>query len=297
MTWKPLARREARVHVKETGTWIIGVLLVGFYLLSYSSISDLVSDVLGADAAVLSLQVSFANALLIGGLLLGHRAVLDERTTGRIKLTASMPHSRRDIIVGKVVGLAIPLVALVIVLLLVATGIAVVTNGIPSLGRLVLFGLVSVVYAVVCAGLGVALSSVATTAVRVTGGMLLSLGTLLLWNTPVTMLYARLTGTSINLYQPPADGVLFLVRRLDPRSTYFVVTNWLYDVGNAAGTYDAVVAELHAEMPTITNVWVVNATFERAPSYLAEPFGIVIMLVWLLPLAVAARSFENADIP
>lgn len=296
MTWERLAVREARVHAKKIGTWAIALVAFGFFLLHYSQIQSPIPRVLGADGVVLALQPTFGIVLLIGGLLLGHRVVLDERTTGRIKLTASMPHSRRDIIIGKLVGLSIPLVAMVVVLLFVSVVVAVATTGVPSFGRLLVFGLISVVYAVVCVTLGVAISAVVTTFLGATGGMLATLVGIILWQTSTTRLYARLTGISINVFQPPADGLLFLVRRLDPRSAYLVLTNWVYDAGNAAGVYSSSIAEIHAKNPTVTNTFVVDTTFEHPPSYLAEPLSIIVLLVWLLPLVVAVRTFDNADI-
>ena len=299
VTWKALARRETRIHVKGTGIWIIGVLLVAFHSLSYSSVSSQVSNVLGADTAVLSLQVSFANALLIGGLLLGHTAITDERTTGVIKLTASIPHSRPDIVVGKLIGLTIPLVAIAVLSLAVAADVAVVTQGVPSLIRLVAFGLVSAVYALVCAGLGILISSTATTTVRAAGAMVLSFVVVIGWKTLVTRVYAIATGARINMLDPPADGVLFLARRLDPRSAYFLLTNWVYGIGNAADVYPPVVSKLHSGPNTtdISPVFVVETSFEHPPRYLTEPTGVVVVIAWVvLSIGIAVYVFRNADL-
>lgn len=299
MSWKSLTLRESYVHAKMVGVWGIGLLAFGMYYIAYNQIDSPSMNVLGADAVILSLQLSLGNVLPIGGLMLGYRTIVDERLTGRIKLTAAMPYSRQDIIIGKTVSVALPLVVIIAVMFLVATGLAVFTAGLPSPTRLVGFAVVSVVYAVLCAGLGVLLSTLTSSSIRATGVMLLSLATLLLWKSLGTRLYALLTGTAINPFHPPADGALFLLRRVDPRNAYFLTTNWIYDVGNGAGVYDGVLAKLHPGPNTVAsvNTFVVETTFEHPPPYLAEALGVVILVAWLvLPISLAVSRFQTTSL-
>ncbi len=299
MSWTSLTRRELYVYRITVGAWAIGLLAVFLYYTAYNQIDQISLDVLGADAVILSLQLSLANVLPIGGLLLGSRTIVDERLTGQIKLTAAMPHSRRDIIIGKTVSVALTLIGIVIVLFIVAIALAGLTVGLPSIPQLVGFVAVSVLYALICAGLGVLLSTLARSSLQATVMMLLSLAMLLLWKSVMTNLYALLMGISINPFNPPADGVLFLTRRLDPRSAYFLTTNWIYDVGNGAGVYDGVVAQLHSGPNTVVSVnsFVVETTFEYPPPYLAEPLGVVILAVWLiLPISLAVARFQTTSL-
>ncbi len=274
-------------------------MTVALFAFQYNAIGDDVAAYLGPDAVILSLQSPLALVLPLAGLLLGHRSVLDERTTGRIKLTAAMPHSRRDIVVGKTVSLAVPLVGLVFSSLAVATVVAVVTEGVPSLLSLFGFAAVSVVYAIVCAGLGIAISVLASSSLRATGAMLCGLLTVFLWKSLATRAYSTIAGVQVNPFDPPADGALFLVRRLDPRSAYMLVTNWVYGVGNVADTYAAAVSTLQAGDGTtvVSRVFIVGPTFRDSPVYLAESTGVVLLLGWLVvPLGIAIARFERTTL-
>lgn len=297
MAWDSLARREARVQTKQIGTWAIGVVLLMMFVSQYRRISSPIPEVLGPDAGVMALQAPIGNVVLIGGLVLGHRTIVDERTTGRIKLTAAMPHSRRDIVFGKIVGVATPLAAVVGGLSLVAAILALITYGPPSVLRFVAFSAVSLGYAFICTGIGAMVSASATSSIRATVAMLLTLTAVLLWKQIATRAYVFVTGSQINLLAPPADGVLFLIRRLDPRNAYYLVTNWIYGVGNAPGVYSSVVEKMHPEVDVVLHdVFVVEKTFESPPLYLAEPVGVAILAAWaIIPLYVATRVFRTAS--
>lgn len=269
------------------------------YYIRYNGIETASLNVLGADAVILSLQFAFANVLPIGGLVLGYRTIVDERLTGRIKLTTAMPHSRRDIILGKTVSLALPLFAIVVVMLLIATCLAIITVGLPSLSRLVGFAVVSLLYASICSGLGIFISTLTSSSTRATGILLVSLVALLLWKPLGTRVYSLLIGKPINPFDPPADGILFLLRRIDPRSGYFLTTNWVYDIGNGADVFSAVIAKLHSgpNTATLVNIFVVEPTFEQPPFYLSESLGVVILVAWLvLPVSLAVYRFQIASL-
>ncbi|WP_161973192.1 ABC transporter permease [Halostella litorea] len=298
MTWVPLARREAYVRVRTLGVWGIAVLLFFWASSGFRGIREPIPAVVGPDAAVLALQGAIGNSVLIGGLILGHRAVIDERTTGAIRLTAAMPHTRRDILLGKVAGLTVPFLAVVGVCIGVVTVAGSVTYGLPSPLRLVGFALVSWLYVCLCVGIGVAISAVVSSSLRATLAMLLVLVVTLFWRPLVSRVYTLLTGIAASPLDPPANGLLFLFRRLDPRSAYYLVTNWIYDIGNAPGQYDIVVRKLHPSIDAVyADVYVAGPTFDSVPLYLSQAVGIVVLVGGLLvSLGIATRRFQQVDL-
>jgi len=298
MTWVPLARRETYVHTRTLGVWGIAILLFVWASSRFRGIREPVPAVVGSDAAVLALQGAIGNSVLIGGLLLGHVVVINERMTGSIRLTAALPHTRRDVLLGKVVGLAVPILAAVGICIGVGTVAGSVTYGLPSLLRLVGFVLVSALYVCLCVGIGVAISAVVSSSLRATLAMLLVLTVILFWRSLVARTYTLLTGSGTSPLDPPANGLLFLFRRLDPRSAYYLVTNWIYDIGNAPGQYDVVVRKLHPSIDAVyADVYVAGSTFDDVPLYLSESVGVVILVGWLLiPLGIASFRFNRVDL-
>ncbi|WP_277554033.1 ABC transporter permease [Halobaculum limi] len=103
MRWLPVARKELRAlwgdRTVKAGTALValGFVFVG-YALPTSVPEPTMTDY---DASIRELLL-FVVPLF--GLLLSYRAVVGERTSGRLTLVLSFPHSRGDVVLGKAAG-------------------------------------------------------------------------------------------------------------------------------------------------------------------------------------------------
>jgi len=103
MAWRTIAKKDARaVWDANTFRWSLWLVVVAFVLGGYllptriddPSTADLTGDMLSFVTLVIPLL----------GILLGYKAIVGERASGRLNLLLALPHSRRDVVIGKLVG-------------------------------------------------------------------------------------------------------------------------------------------------------------------------------------------------
>jgi ABC-type transport system involved in multi-copper enzyme maturation permease subunit len=97
----------------------------------------------------------------LAAVVAGYLAVTGERTSGSLRVLLSYPFSRRDIVVGNLVGRAVITVAALLVGFAVASVLVVVLYGIPSVGIFAGFVGTGVLLGMVFTGLAVGGSAVA----------------------------------------------------------------------------------------------------------------------------------------
>lgn len=114
-----VARKEFYDSVRARSLWALAAIFALIMIAAVYAFSFLASTAPEMDATgetlvgVLSNQGSgFVTAFVsILGLLVGYSSVVDERSTGTAKFLLGLPHSRRDVIVGKAAGRSAVLVA------------------------------------------------------------------------------------------------------------------------------------------------------------------------------------------
>jgi len=113
MSWEAVARKDFQDAIRSRTLWVVGGL---FLLLAVGP--ALIFAVLGNSGAGMSAAqqrqqtinlvhfVSLTTGWLIPitALLVGYRSIAGERESGSIKLLLSLPHDRRDVVVGKLLG-------------------------------------------------------------------------------------------------------------------------------------------------------------------------------------------------
>ncbi|WP_018258069.1 ABC transporter permease subunit [Halomicrobium katesii] len=294
--WFPIARNEASALLTAKGPWLLALLLVGWaYRPQY-----LAWDELGRNMTVAFLQSAGSVLLPLGVLLLSYRAIVEERDTGSLKFLLGLPVTRTDILVGKVIGRSVGLAVPVTVAAIVLGLLGAVRFGLFSPLLFLGVTLVTLLYVLTLVSVATAVSAVTTSTVRATalvfGGfyLLLTVFWQRLASGPV---YGALTGSAADPYAAPADGLLFVLLRLTPERAYGVVTNWLLGVGNSGAGYSVVLTKL--QPGTNVNAFVVDAAFSQttAPAFLHEALGLVVLVAWcVVPLALARYRFERGDL-
>ncbi|MFP8952035.1 ABC transporter permease subunit [Natrialbaceae archaeon A-arb3/5] len=295
MRWFPLAREECKALVSSKGVWLLAVV---FPLWTYRP-AYRTWDELGSDMTIGFVQYSAAFLLPLAAIALGYRAIVGDRSSGSLQFVLGLPLTRGEVLIGKLVGRTVGIAIPVGVALAVVTVIGVVRFGLFSPLRYLAVLLVTFAYLAVLVSIVVSVSALAgraaTAAATLFVGLLIVFETV--WQMLGPMLYSRLTGTPVNLYDPPADGRLFLIDRLSPSGAYNTVTNWLLEAGNSAAFHGSVINDLEPNVSS--NVLVVDNTFDpgTVPLYLHEAGGLIILAIWgLVPLSIAYYRFDRGDL-
>ncbi|GAB3041701.1 ABC transporter permease [Natronobiforma cellulositropha] len=281
---RAIAIKDFRDAVRSWTFWglsalffLVIALVVG--VLAYFG-QDIAAEGATTEVLVMYLSGITRPAIPLIALLLGWKAIAGERESGSIKIMLSLPHSRTDAILGKVIGRSAVLsLSLIIGFALAAVIVAVVLGGfdVAEYGGLLL---VSIIYAVAYTSIAVAVSSTvrSTTAAA---AILFSIFLLfyLLWD---LALIAGFTLISLG-YLPDSEytyQLLLFLYYLDPGMSY---TNILSLVTSAVDIDIAVLA--------------FEGQLERTPFFLRDWFSLVILLCWVVvPTAIGIARFNRTDL-
>jgi ABC-2 type transport system permease protein len=117
MSWSVVAKKDFKDAVRSRLFWALSalfLLFVGLLAAAYVGV-DVLSD---GDQTTLGLVFFIASSLglfvSLTAIVIGYKAIAGERESGSIKILLALPHTRRDVVLGKIIGrgavLAIPVV-------------------------------------------------------------------------------------------------------------------------------------------------------------------------------------------
>ncbi|MFB6107629.1 MAG: ABC transporter permease subunit [Haloplanus sp.] len=294
MTWTQVARKDFEDAVRSRMLWGIMVAFVGFMgvvLVVALGTAD-AGDATGGEALALTAMLGQLFVPLIA-LIAGYMAVVGERRTGSLRVLLSYPHSRLDVVLGKLLGRSAVItvtlgvgstVSVLLVSLLVASPD--LGNVAGLLGSIVLFG-------VAFAGLAVGISASVSTRGK---AMALAIGSflavLVFWDAASAGVYTVLTGSRPGLH---AEPWYFLLKRLSPIAAFRAL---------AQGAVPVHVSQLFVwgieEIPkgtTAAELSVSNRVQGPLPFYLHDWFAAVTLAAWaLLPSVLGYVRFSRSDI-
>lgn len=168
MTWRDVAWKDFSDAVRSKALWVLSALFVllvggGVYAVSYVRDASQSGAPVTSDSFVLLMSGAGAwfttSFVALIGLFTAYSAVIGERESGSLKILLSLPHSRRDVVLGKILGRAVVVAVAIAVGFLVGVLAMLVLYDSVALGNLLLFGFVTVLLGVAWVGLGVGLSS------------------------------------------------------------------------------------------------------------------------------------------
>ncbi|WP_336001781.1 ABC transporter permease subunit [Halorientalis halophila] len=268
MTWDVIARQDWRRTVAERSTkFLLGLLAFAIVIAAY------VYPMAGQEPYTTGRFAGFVEGSLttlvpIAGVLLGYNAVVSERASGALRLSLSLPHSRRDLVFGKFLGRAGAVAATVVASMAVAGFLVVYPFGsLEPLRFLALVGL-TVWFAGIWTGLGVAASIAASTKRR---ALLLALTLFFLfvmvWETMENGLQLALS--FLGLIEGDLPDPLQFVFGLEPGAVFGRLTDGFVDPSASLG----------------------------GPWYLGKWVALVLFVLWLVgPLGLAYRRFAESDL-
>lgn len=288
MSWVGVARKDFRDASRSKALWGLTVLFV-LFMAGFAYLYTLVQTQGGADPAVSS--IDFVSFLLspvtllvpITALVITHKSIAGEVESGSAKFLLSLPHTRQDAVVGKVVGRAGVLAASIAVGLLTALVVILALYDSFDAGVFLTFAVLTVLLGVAYTAIGVGLSATTNDSGRAT---ILAAAFFvvfeLVWGFVPNAVYYLLEGR----FSPPfaqaangapfldAPGWFFFLQRLPPSSAYSSATQWFTD-----------------SSATLT------PAFDTLPFYLTGWASLAILLAWLLVVpAVGYSVFSRADL-
>lgn len=288
MTALDIASKDFADAVRSRALWFAIGIYVLFMILAQLAVVTFFED---PDPSITSTFLAGPGTMEILpmiGLIVGYRAIVGERETGNVKFLLGLPHSRRDIILGKFLGRYAVVAVTVVIGFAASFAIMVATVGVPPLGQFVAYMIFVLLCSAAVVATAVGVSAIVSSSTRamtvLIGGFLLMR---LLWDNVPNGIYYAINGTL-----PGGDPPLWheLVDHLNPLTVLSTGGDvFLPEVQRLA-------IEVTEEGVTATQEGEVARTAGDTLVY--EPlFLVTVLLLWIgLPLAAGYLRFRDSDI-
>jgi ABC-2 type transport system permease protein len=296
MTWQAVARKDFQDAVRSRWLWVLSLLFVGvfalpailrFYLEMGAAPQQ--GDTGNSDAFIYLMKQGTSILIPLIAVVIAYASITRERESGSLKLLLSLPHSREDVVFGKVVGRAGVLGIPIVIGFTVATVLILLTSLEFRFVNFVLFGVLTVLLGIVFVGLSVGISAAASTGRK---AMVSVIGFffwfVVLWNS-----FANQTVNLLDRYvglanQTQVELTLFL-KLLNPTQAYKTLVD--------AFLVDSALQSRVMMFSIFRRQQVAQMFGDSLPLFLSNSFVVVYLLLWLfLPVAVGYWAFDNADL-
>jgi ABC-2 type transport system permease protein len=291
MTWQQVARKDFEDAVRSKMLWGIMGTFVAFmgFLLVLTSLQEMP----GGDE---DLAMSATLGQLFGplvALIAGYMAVVGERRTGSLRILLGYPHSRRDVVAGKLVGRAAVIVVTVGVGFLANVALSALLFGVPQVDAFA--GVLLAVSLVGLAFVGLAVGVSAGTKTR-GKAMALAIGTFLacfvFWDAAAAGIYSLVTGSLPGL---EVEAWYLLLKQLNPLGAYRTLAEGFVD-GYIGSMFQLGLEQVPADTPP-EQLRPENRVVGSVPFYLRDWFAGVVLAAWgVVPAAVGYLRFERSDL-
>ena len=295
---RAVAKKDFQDAVRSWLFWGLSVFFFTLLVTITGVVSYFGEDIAqaGATTEALVIFVSEITRLVIPliALILGWKAIAGERERGSIKILLSLPHSRKDVLLGKLIGrVAVLSISLVVGFVLAAVVVAALLGTFDVTDYVGLLAM-SILYGVAYTSIAVALSSL-TRSTTVAGAAMVGVFVLfyIVWNAimqaiGLLMNFGYLSGEE---YEFEINGETVTNERL-PDWAYFIES---IDPGYA---YNNALSIVTGAAETELGVALEEAMFDGSiPFYLQDWFSFVVLLFWIVtPIAVALYRFDRVDL-
>jgi ABC-2 type transport system permease protein len=310
MSWDAVAHKDFRDAIRSRWLWGLSLLFVGFIggipAVVYGAFGDgggSSEALFGASGGIplvgLSLSYSGILAFIVAfiALVSSHGSLIDERESGTLKLLLSLPHSRRDVVVGKFLGRTVVVALPVLAGFLVAIVVMIATSTTVGFGTLLSQIALTVVVAAAFVAIGVGVSASSTSNRQATVSIFgLYFLLAFLWSLVARGFPALLSEVAKRLPGVSAPEALTVVKLR-------MVIKYL----NPLRAYETLVAGLYADSALAARL--VKAGFQERlvlgnalqgqdlPAYFQGWFLLLVLLAWVAgPLALGYYVFRGEDL-
>jgi ABC-2 type transport system permease protein len=274
MSWAVVARKDFRDAVRSKSLWGVSLLFVLVMVgLSYLFAGgDSVGD---GRTSIFLFFVQNAVSLVVplAALQVGYNSVVGERESGSIKLLLSLPHSRRDVVVGKVLGRSAVVAVATVLAFLVAAVVLLIASSWLALGPYLVFAALTLVFGLAFTALSVGVSASTDSSTKASAGAfgLYVLFAFNLWNWLPNVINYFLNDALFFRQTPEWARLLELV---SPNVAYGRVLSGFVAVGEGGGRAAG-----------------------TDPIYLSEWAALGVLALWIVgSVAVGYWRFSRADL-
>lgn len=280
MSVTAIARKDFQDARGSRALWLLTALFVLFAAFMVWAFSEFEAGGVGADPDLAALgfydflAASAALFVSITALVVAYKAVAGERDSGSAKLLLGLPHSRRDVVLGKVFGRSLTMAIPVLLGFGLALGLAFWLLGTVNLVDYALFVGVTVLFAFAYVSLMVAISASVSTTSRASAlafGVFVVLE--LVWGLVATGAVYVANGFALPATIAQYPDWYFGITSFAPSAAYQSAVAAVVDASSAGG-------------------------FAGTDAVYLEPwFGFVYLAIWaVVPLALAYGKFTRADL-
>jgi ABC-2 type transport system permease protein len=277
MTWAVVARKDFNDARRSRSLWglsaaflVLALLFAGLYAFVPEFTADEEVSTLGL---MTFLSAPVALFVAVASLVVAYKSIAGEAETGSGKLLLSLPHTRRDIVLGKVVGRSLVLAIPVLVGLVAMLAVVFVGEVAFSVTDYVLFGLVTMLFVLVYMAFYVGISASTTSTARA----------------------ATLSVLALVLLEFAWDIV--------PIGAWFVANGFVVPPGLFSGAampdWVAFLANMppsSAYMNAVAGV-LTGSMAGSGPWYLSQWFSLVVLAIWgLVPIVLGYLRYNRADL-
>ncbi|MEY7850341.1 ABC transporter permease [Natrarchaeobius sp. A-rgal3] len=237
----------------------------------------------GLTTALLIEEVGSITRLVIPliALVLGWKAIAGERESGSIKILLSLPHSRKDVLLGKLIGRSAVLSLSLTVGFALAAIVVAAMVGSFDIGDYLGLLVMSIIYGIAYTSIAIAASSL-TRSTTIAGAAIFGVFVLfyIVWDSVLVAVYLLIAFEYLPDSETIAQLALFY-RSLDPGTAYWSVLSLFTSFG---GLDDQTVMML-------------ETMFDDVPFYLEDWFAMIVFLFWIIvPTLVAMFRLDRVDL-
>ncbi|WP_276273204.1 ABC transporter permease [Haloarcula litorea] len=320
-----VAKKEFKDAIRSKGLWLLGLIFTVAFIapvalalyFDFGQQAQVIQE-RGMQFLLSSVYLNMVTFLLpIVAIFVGFAAISKERTSGSLKLLLSLPHSRRDVIVGKVLGrcavLGVPLAAG-----LALTAIFLTASSLTFKPELFgLFSLFTIVFALVFVAITVSISGAFSKSLwSAAANFIVYFYFTFLWNAGANGV-GQVLSNELGLTGAIRWHAVLLLKLVNPNQAYKTLVNSMLNTGD----YPQQAARLGmfgrgADTQTIcadvlNGVWgtrtvevfgqsqEIQACVESngIPFFYSDPAVVVFMLAWIaVAAAVSYYTFSLADL-
>lgn len=268
MSWRVIARHEAIQSFKARSIR----LLIGLFVI-VSVTGGYVFPVLGSEPYTTAhfggyMTNWMATLVPLIGLVLGYNAIVSERVSGALLLSLSLPHTREDVVMGKLAGRLLVVAASILVGLVFAGLLVIYPFGELSLLPFLGFIGLTIGLGAIYIGIGIAISMIASTKQRATiGAFGLYFIFVIVWN-------------------EVENAVEFAFGAVDLLGDDLPAPVRLIFLAEPGTIYDRLIAAFIDPAQGVESAW-----------YLNEWIALLFLAGWLvLPVGLTVRYFSEVDL-
>lgn len=306
--WYSVARKEFQDTIRSRRFVILSGIFIAVFsapaiavLLGFVSVEG---EAPSTDIALQMMKELTSVLVPLIGIIVGYGAITREREKGTLKLLLSLPNSRRDVTLGKVVGRAIVVVVPILIGFLIGGVLLAMTPLEFAVGNYVIFSMLSAFLGLVFVGLGVGISAgVSTTFRSMVLSVVLFVNFVVLWNQWVQNV-ARQLGEHTDIAQNTQLQFLLLGKLLNPVQGFkTLVGSSIRSAGSArVGLFglqgqQGACEEILQGTATQRGLFGIDCEVGALPLQYSDPAVVVYMLLWLVvPLGLGYYLFSVRDL-